>query len=118
MPRTLDIDTIITKAVAEAVQKIAPALQRHIASLAAEQLETALAVKATPVRRGAARRTRAPVRVRAELTKWVADRRGRRVPTFVIEMTGGLDTKKKIVAKYGENATFEKGKPLPKAKAA
>ena len=28
-------------------------------------------------------------------------------------MTGGLDTKKKIVAKYGENAAFEKGKPVP-----
>jgi hypothetical protein len=47
------------------------------------------------------------------MTRWVADRRARRVPTFVIEMTGGLDTKK-IVARYGENATFEKGKPLPK----
>ena len=48
------------------------------------------------------------------IKKWTADRRARRVPTFVIEATG-LDTKKKIVAKYGENATFEKGKPLPKA---
>ncbi len=34
---------------------------------------------------------------------------------FVIEMTGGLDTKKKIVAKFGDNAAFEKGRPLPKA---
>jgi hypothetical protein len=49
-----------------------------------------------------------------EITRWVADRRARRVPNFVIEMTGGLDTKKKIVAKYGENVAFEKGKPLPK----
>ena len=48
------------------------------------------------------------------MTKWVANRRARRVPTFVIEMTGGLDTKKKIVAKYGEDVVFEKGKPLPK----
>ena len=56
------------------------------------------------------RRSRRPV----EMTKWVADRNARRVPIFVIEMTGGLDTKKKIVAKYGENARFEKGKPLPK----
>src|ERR1700674_2077441 len=118
MPRTLDIDTIISKAVAEVFQKVAPAIQRHIGLLAAAQLETALAVNATPARRGAARRTRAPVRARAEITKWVADRRARRVPTFVIEMTGGLDTKKRIVAKYGENATFEKGKPLPKSKAA
>jgi hypothetical protein len=49
-----------------------------------------------------------------EMTKWVADRRARRVPIFVIEMTGGLDTKKRIVAKYGENVAFEKGKPAPK----
>jgi hypothetical protein len=49
---------------------------------------------------------------RGEMTRWVADKRARRVPTFVIEATG-LDTKKKIVAKYGENAVFQKGKPLP-----
>jgi hypothetical protein len=41
-------------------------------------------------------------------------RHARRVPKFVIEATG-LDTKKKIVAKFGENAAFVKGKPLPKA---
>jgi hypothetical protein len=46
----------------------------------------------------------------------VADARARRVPNFVIEATG-LDTKKKIVAKYGPGASFEKGKPPPKAKA-
>jgi hypothetical protein len=38
------------------------------------------------------------------------------VPTFVIEATG-LDTKKKIVAKFGEDAVFEKGKPVPVTKA-
>jgi hypothetical protein len=42
----------------------------------------------------------------------MADNRARRVPILVIEATG-LDTKKKIVAKYGENALFERGKPLP-----
>jgi len=47
----------------------------------------------------------------------VADRNARRVPNFVIEMTGGLDTKKEIVAKYGENVAFEKGKSAPKPKA-
>jgi hypothetical protein len=31
-------------------------------------------------------------------------------------MTGGLDTKKKIVARFGENAAFEIGKPLPKVR--
>jgi len=39
----------------------------------------------------------------------------RRVPTFVIEQTG-LKTKKQIVAKFGADAPFEKGKALPKAK--
>jgi hypothetical protein len=37
------------------------------------------------------------------------------VPTFVIKMTG-MDTKKKIVAKYGASAVFENGKPLPSSK--
>ena len=31
-------------------------------------------------------------------------------------MTGGLDTKKKIVAKFGEDAAFEKGQALPDLK--
>ena len=53
-----------------------------------------------------------------DLTRWAADRRARRVPKFVIEMTNGLETKKKIVAKFGEGAVFEKGKSLPKTKAA
>jgi hypothetical protein len=44
-----------------------------------------------------------------------ADERPRRVPNFVIEATG-LDTKKKIVAKYGEGVRFEAGKPPPKPK--
>src|ERR1700694_4993303 len=113
MPRpTQTIDSIIQAAVSEAIQKVAPAIQRHIAALAAEELEKNL------VERGHARRspasTRTPrARPRQELTKWVADRRARRVPTFVIELTGGLDTKKRIVAKFGEGAVFEKGKPVP-----
>ncbi len=44
---------------------------------------------------------------------WVADARARRVPTWVIQMTGGLATKKKIVARFGADAKFENGKPLP-----
>ena len=60
----------------------------------------------------AAARRRPP---RTEITRWVADSRARRVPTFVIEATG-LDTKKKIVARFGANVAFEKGKPLPKPK--
>jgi hypothetical protein len=47
-----------------------------------------------------------------ELTKWVANATARRAPTFVMGMTG-LDTKAKIIARFGTGATFEKGKPLP-----
>jgi hypothetical protein len=67
-------------------------------------------------RRGATVRATRGARRRADITRWVADRRARRVPKFVIEMTNGLDTKKKIVAKFGNDAVFEKGKPLPKTK--
>jgi hypothetical protein len=81
------------------------------------RIDQAIAGAAVSARRGtppsAVRRRRRPT---AEMTRWVADRRARRVPTFVIEATG-LDTKKKIVARYGENAAFEKGKPLPAVKA-
>lgn len=117
MPRpTASIDEIISAAVAQAVARIGPAIQRRVAALAAEELEKTLAL------RGDARRMRGPARrVRArgaDLSRWVADTRARRVPKFVIEATG-LDTKKKIVARFGANAAFEKGKPLPKpAKAA
>ncbi len=113
MPRlTQPIEEILRNAVSHAMQTIAPAIQRHIAALAAEELEKRLGVEgeAKP-HRGPSRGARA---ARQDITKWVTDRSARRVPKFVIEMTGGLDTKKKIVAKYGENVTFEKGKPLPK----
>ncbi len=112
MPRLQSIDDIITDAVSEAVSNIVPTIQRHIAALTAQELDKNLALK------NGAKRGRGPSRraqPRAEITRWVADRRARRVPTFVIELTGGLDTKKKIVAKYGEDAAFEKGKPAPKS---
>jgi hypothetical protein len=67
----------------------------------------------------AAQRSRRPQPSRrvGEITRWVADNRARRVPNFVIEATG-LDTKKKILATFGANAAFEKGKPIPPTKVA
>jgi hypothetical protein len=111
------IEDLLKDAVAQAMKKVIPAVQRHVAALAAGELEKNLAVKSGgKLPRAPARRDRAS---RGEITKWVANRKARRVPNFVIEMTGGLDTKKKIVAKYGEDVVFEKGRPLPKpAKAA
>jgi hypothetical protein len=113
VPRpTQHIEDLLKAAVSQAMQAIAPAIQRHIAALAAGELEKSLRIEnGVKPPRGPSRRARA---ARQEITKWVADRRARRVPKFVIELTGGLDTKKKIVAKYGEDVTFEKGKPLPK----
>jgi hypothetical protein len=110
------IDALIAAAVGDAMSRIAPRIAKFIADAAASQLEADLQVNKTSGRgrRPAGAGTRS--RQRAEITKWVADRNARRVPNFVIEMVS-LDTKKKIVAKYGEGATFEKGKPVPKPKA-
>ena len=124
MPRTsaqTSIDAIVRDAMEGVVKRASAAIAKAIAELAAARLDEELQGGVARARgrsprgaRTAARRT--PRRARAEITRWVADNRARRVPNFVIAMTGGLDTKKKIVAKFGENAAFEKGKPLPKTK--
>lgn len=114
---TSSIDQIISDAVTPVVARAAEAIARAVADQVEEQLARQLKMRKVPRGKGRTK-TAARARPRQELTKWVADRRARRVPTFVIELTGGLDTKKRIVAKFGENAVFEKGKPLPKAKAA
>ncbi len=117
MPRltATSIDNVVQRAVQDVIARASRSIATAIAEMAAAELEEQLSVATRrPARRAAVRRPR-----RQELTKWVADHRARRVPTFVIELTGGLDTKKKIVAKFGVDAVFEKGKPLPKpAKAA
>ena len=120
MPRlpATSIDAVVQQSVQEVIARVSRSIAATIAEMAATELEEQLSV-ATKRGRGPARSTAVRQPRREELTKWVADHRARRVPTFVIELTGGLDTKKKIVAKYGANATFEKGRPLPKpAKAA
>jgi hypothetical protein len=118
MPKrsTDSIDQIIRDAVAPVLARAAEAIARAVADQVDDQLAKQLEMRKVPRGKGRAKTARA--RSRQELTKWVADRRARRVPTFVIELTGGLDTKKRIVAKFGEGASFEKGKPLPKGKAA
>jgi hypothetical protein len=113
MPKTNTVEEIIRNAVAQAVQRIAPSIQRRISELAAAEVDAQLKLRRKSG--GAMKFGRGRVRPQ-DLTRWVADRRARRVPKFVIEMTGGIDTKRKVVARYGENAVFEKGKPLPKAK--
>lgn len=114
-PRESTIDAIIRETAERVVARVSAAVSKQVSALVQEGLERELAGKG----RGAARRAGggARARRRVEITRWVADTRARRVPNFVIEQTG-LDTKKKIVAKFGENATFERGKPAPKAKAA
>ena len=109
----VSIDDVILTAVQEVVARASKPIASAIAQMAAAELEKQLAVTDGRPRKY----SRARPRQRTEITKWVADRRARRVPTFVIEMTGGLDTKKKIVAKYGPGAAFEKGKPAPKPRA-
>jgi hypothetical protein len=104
-----DIDQILRNTAETVVSRISSAISRRVGQLVEEGLRRELARgRSLPRGRGSRRRN--------EITRWVADNRARRVPTFVIEATG-LDTKKRIVAKYGEGAGFERGKPLPRPKA-
>ena len=120
-PQTPSIDEIVREAMEGVVKRASAAIAKAIAELAASRLDAELQggiarARGAKVRGRPGRRTGAR-RARTEITRWVAVNRARRVPNIVISMTGGLDTKKKIVAKFGENAVFEKGKPLPKQKA-
>jgi len=98
------------------LRRASTSIAQVLGEMAAAHIDHELKGKRALARRPAVAGRRLRGRRRAEITRWVADRNARRVPLFVIEMTNGLDTKKKIVAKFGENAAFEKGKPLPKAK--
>jgi hypothetical protein len=108
--RSVSIDAILRDTADRVVARVSAAIARQVSDLVEEGLRRELSSR-NEVRRGPRRRPRAA----GEITKWVADSRARRVPNFVIEATG-LDTKKKIVAKFGPGASFERGKPLPKTK--
>jgi len=118
MPRPAQqtIEAIIRDAADRVVAKVSAAIAQQVGAMVQAGLERELPRGA----HGPRARLLRPVRrrpPRTEITRWVADNRARRVPTFVIQATG-LDTKKKIVARYGPNVAFEKGKALPKPKAA
>ena len=118
-PAPNSIDAVVLEAMEGVVARASKAIAKAIARLAAERLEAELAAGVSAATSGRTRRRAGrgarPVRQRAEITRWAADRRARRVPTFVIDMTG-LKTKKAIVAKFGDGVVFEKGKNAPKAK--
>lgn len=112
-PSSTSIDAAVRGAMEGVVKRAAASIARAVAGMTAERLDAELraSVRAGAARPAAARRARP----RADISRWAADRRARRVPNFVIELTG-LKTKKQIVAKYGEGVVFEKGKPAPKPK--
>jgi hypothetical protein len=112
---TNEVEAILRAAVEDIVNRTANAIGRAVAERVA--LEVKAAARSRTSARGRPARSARRRRAAAEITKWVADSRARRVPNFVIEATG-LDTKKKIVAKYGANVVFEKGKELPAPAAA
>jgi hypothetical protein len=107
------IDEVVRSAIEPVAARVSQFIARTVSNLVEEQVRAELS--RTPLGRGRAGRFTSRSRGRGEMTKWTADRRARRVPNFVIEATG-LDTKKRIVAKFGDRATFEKGKPLPPPK--
>jgi hypothetical protein len=94
-------------------REFAGRVTRLVADAIVEEVEAALS-RAPAASAGAA--PRAPRRPRGAaqglVERWVPDRRARRVPKFVAEATG-LQSKKDIVARYGEHAVFEKGHPAP-----
>src|SRR3990172_1931889 len=98
MPRltSTSIDEVVQRAVQDVIARASRSIAAAMGETAAAELEEQLSVATKrgrgsgPARRAGSRRPH-----REELTKWVADHRARRVPTFVIELTGGLDTKKK-----------------------
>ncbi len=115
MPRpavSTPIDELVRDAMEGVVQRASVQIARTVAQMAADRLEAELGRRALRSVRGGQRRAARP---RSQITRWAADRRARRVPNFVIELTG-LKTKKQIVAKFGEGVIFEKGKPAPKPK--
>lgn len=111
MRRNPSIDSVLEDALQPLIQELSSAIATLIADTVAARLEAELPKHLRGAKRAAVTTPRR--RPRQDLTRWIADRRARRVPTFVIEATG-LDTKKKIVARFGVGATFEKGKDLPK----
>jgi hypothetical protein len=119
MPRQsarTSIDDVVRTAVEGVVKRASLAIARAVAEMTEARLDAELARGVARARAGRGRRAAGGrSRPRSEITRWAADRRARRVPTFVIDQTG-LKTKKQIVAKFGDGVVFEKGKPAPKAK--
>lgn len=112
------LDSIIEGAVTRVMRETAQVIAQRIATMSADRLNAELATAKSVAKQTVQAKTATPKQVRraGEIEKWVPDRRARRVPTFVIEMTG-LDTKKKIVEKFGDTVVFRKGHAAPKAHA-
>jgi hypothetical protein len=109
-------EDVILEAVEAVVARAAVGISRAIAEVLSVRLDEELKRQVSKAigRRGRGGGKAKGARPR-DISRWTADRRARRVPNFVIEQTG-LKTKKQVVAKYGEDAAFEKGKAPPKAK--
>lgn len=106
--------TLTADPINEAMQNINAALTKAIASRVEREFLARLSSMRAAREEKAAKATPKHVSTyKSDITKWVPDHSARRVPNFVIAMTK-LDTKKAIVAKYGDKVTFELGKPVPK----
>ncbi len=113
--RNVTIDQTIKDAIDRVVERVLTTIDTQVNRAVNARVATVLKQSTRGIR--VKQKGGAKARTRVEITTWVADRRARRVPNFVIEATG-LDTKKRIVAKFGEGVKFEKGRLLPKPRTA
>jgi hypothetical protein len=100
---TQSINDVINDSVRTVVARVLPALQRSFNAAVDARIRADLGSRRLPRdgRPGSERRT-------GDMIRWVADKRARRVPAFVIQSTG-LDTKKKIVATTGRTQRSPRG---------
>jgi hypothetical protein len=115
----LTFDAMV-KEVRDLARLVAPPIARRITALGTGMIGLAMQESSTshlapgtaPVATTTKRRSRKR-RAKGSDSVWVADSSARRVPTWVIKATEGLETKAKIVDRFGPDARFEVGKALP-----
>jgi len=112
----LTMDSMI-KEIRDLSRLVEPPIGRRITALGVQMATFALSQDSSGARiepaAGTPGKPKGRRRRRGSQSVWVADSKARRVPTWVVKSTDGLDTKAKVIDRFGPGARFELGKPLP-----